>query len=627
MPGRVAACVLLIGAIIGAPIPARASEQVEALLQRAEAVRSADANAFAQTLQQLQQRKKAATAEQRERLVYLEIYADIYSGRYDVVITRARRLIRESSNPDIQLRATALLITSFALSRRFSEGLGEFDAASRLMQKRQEGEARHHVLFAMANLYNQVRQHGLGVRALDSLLDDSGVVSARNRCFAGQLRLELLQGLGKLPSDDAPILQVIDECVALREPIVSNLARMVLARQWMARGQHEEAVKLLQDHLPEVEATRYPPLISEMHSLLGEWLLAKGDAAGAERHAGTAVAGGPNAALLPLVAAHHTLYQVAVRRGDLPAALRHYRRYAEADKIYLSDTNAREMAFQIVRHQTQQKTQQIELLGQQNKVLQLQQRVQKQATQNLGLVVVLLTLLVAGIGYWAYKVKRLHLTLRRFAETDALTEISNRHHFSQQAQRSLEQCEAAGESAAVIMFDLDRFKMINDTYGHDAGDWVLRHVAATCAAMCRRIDQLGRVGGEEFAIVLHGCELNAAVRLAEDCRVRLSQTDTRDSGHTFTLTASFGVSSTATSGYVLSTLMSHADLMLYRAKREGRNRVRAYRGDVPVVSPYAPPSPTSREVEVAVFAVAEAPVSTEIEREADSEPLLERRIS
>jgi len=227
------------------------------------------------------------------------------------------------------------------------------------------------------------------------------------------------------------------------------------------------------------------------------------------------------------------------------------------------------------------------LLNQQNQLLQLQQRVQKQANQNMGLLVVLLGFLLAGLGYWAYKIKRMHRSLRRIAETDALTGISNRHHFTQQAERSLSQCARAGESAAVIMIDLDRFKAINDTYGHEAGDWVLKQVAVTCAGLCRRIDHFGRIGGEEFAILLHGCELKSAVRLAEDCRVRLSEIETRPCGHTFPVTASFGVSATAQSGYGLAELMSHADLMLYRAKREGRNRVRAYNGDLPGASPFA----------------------------------------
>lgn len=81
---------------------------------------------------------------------------------------------------------------------------------------------------------------------------------------------------------------------------------------------------------------------------------------------------------------------------------------------------------------------------------------------------------------------------------------------------------------------------------------------------------------------MHGCDLHVATRLADDCRVRLVGIDTRESGYRFTITASFGVSATSLSGYDLAKLLSHADLMLYRAKREGRNRVRTYATEMPI---------------------------------------------
>ncbi|HEY5780601.1 MAG TPA: GGDEF domain-containing protein, partial [Lysobacter sp.] len=234
------------------------------------------------------------------------------------------------------------------------------------------------------------------------------------------------------------------------------------------------------------------------------------------------------------------------------------------------------------RQETAQKTQQIELLNRQNQVLQLQQRVAKQNAQNTRLVVLLLLLVVAVLGYWASWIRRRQQSLRRFAETDALTGVSNRHHFTQSAEQVLAQCAKNREQVALVMFDLDRFKEINDTYGHATGDWVLREVAENCRGFCRAIDYIGRLGGEEFAFLLRGCDLAAATRLAEDCRLRLTRIDTRPSGHTFTVTASFGVSATASSGYGLDVLISHADRMLYRAKREGRNQVRAFTMDLPL---------------------------------------------
>src|SRR3546814_17112521 len=105
------------------------------------------------------------------------------------------------------------------------------------------------------------------------------------------------------------------------------------------------------------------------------------------------------------------------------------------------------------------------------------------------------------------------------AETDALTGLCNRHHFTQQSLQPLGQAARAGEDVALVMFDLDHFKSINDRFGHDTGDWALKKVAEHSRTVCRRVDPLGRRGGEDFAYLLSGCDLRGATRGAEDCRM------------------------------------------------------------------------------------------------------------
>lgn len=561
------------------PLCGSASTSVEALLQQAEAVRSSDPGKLQQLLRELDAAKSQLTVEQQEQVAYLKAYGEAYAGRYDVAIAATRRLLETSSSIDMQFRAGAALVNSYAVTRQFTEGLRQLEQTLSLIDQVRDPELRLHVLGVAALLYNEIGQYRLGLQYAEQIL--SQPAEGRALCFGGQLKLELQWKLQILPADDAPIMRVIGQCLSQGEMVVVNLVHSTLARKWAAQGQRAKAIALLQEHLAEAEATRYPRLIGEMHSLLAELLVEKGDLAGAERHAQTAIAQRADMThSLPLVVAYKTMYDIAERRGDPVAALAYYRSYAEADKAYLTEVKTRELAYQFVRQETAQKTQQIALLNGQNQLLQLQQLVDKQANQNTRLMLLLLVLLVALIGYWAYKVKRVQMSLRRFAETDALTGISNRHHFTQQAEQALAQSAAAGEACALIMFDLDHFKSINDRYGHDIGDWVLKQVARTCEGLCRRIDHLGRLGGEEFAILLRGIDLQSAIRLAEDCRVHLTQIDSRESGHAFVVTASFGVTATPLSGYNLARLLSHADQMLYSGKRSGRNRVHAYTGDL-----------------------------------------------
>ncbi len=561
------------------PVLSSASPKIEALLDQAEAVRSANPKSFRQLLLKLNAERRLATSKQQERLNFLNAYATGYDGHYEASIKDARHLL-DSTDFEMQFRAGELIVNNYALLRQFADGLRQLDQTLGLIEKVKDTELRQNGLGVATFIYNQVGQYELSLHYAERILSEPA--PERTRCFAGQAKLESLQQLDALPDVDDLVLRVIAQCNAAGETMVANFARGTLARQWASQGQRAKAVSLLQEYLPQVEATGYPRLIGDIQSLLAELQLAQGDVANAERHATAAIAHRDSLANSPsLVAAYRTLLEIAEQRGDPIAALRHYRSFAEADKAYLNDVKARELAYQIVRHETLQKTQEIELLNRRNQVLQLQQDVDKKSAQNTRLVVVLLVMLLAVLGYWAWGIKRRQSSLRRLAEMDALTGVSNRHHFTLESEQALVACARAGEPVALLMFDLDHFKAINDSYGHVTGDWVLTRVADTCKTFCRRIDCLGRLGGEEFAFLMHGVDLASAVRLAEDCRVRIASIDTHESGHKFAITASFGVSTTAIAGYDLARLLAQADQSLYRAKREGRNRVRAFNNDAP----------------------------------------------
>jgi diguanylate cyclase (GGDEF)-like protein len=561
------------------PLQAIASESFGMLLQQADSVRSSNPAKFRELLGQLGKLDLGeATPHQVEQLQYLNTYAQVLAGRYEEALVDAQRLLKTSTNIDTQVRAGALIVNIHAITRRFTEGLRQLEQILPLIEKAKNQDYREHALGVAAVIHNQTGQYRLGRQYAERVL--AKTASNRAKCYAGQTRLEAMQNLKELPREDAPFNDLIALCNTEREAVVANLTRAMLARKWAAEGQRVKAIDLLRNHLSEVKATRYPRLISEFESLLGEYELAQGNLSAAEQYSEAAIAQGAGSDYtLPLVTAHRTRYLIAEAKGDQVKAFAYYRQYARADKAYLNEIKARELAYQIVRHETLQQMQQIELLNQQNQVLQLQQRVQEQTAQNTRLIVVLLVMLLASIAFWAYKTKRVQMSLRRMAETDALTGICNRHHFTQQSELALTQCARAGEDVALVMFDLDHFKSINDRFGHVTGDWVLQRVSEGCKGFCRRIDHLGRLGGEEFAILLAGCDLRHATRIAEDCRVRIASIDTQPSGYKFVVTASFGVTATSLSGYDLTKLLSHADQMLYRAKREGRNRVFAYDGD------------------------------------------------
>jgi diguanylate cyclase (GGDEF)-like protein len=168
--------------------------------------------------------------------------------------------------------------------------------------------------------------------------------------------------------------------------------------------------------------------------------------------------------------------------------------------------------------------------------------------------------------------KALEGELRRLADVDVLTGVATRRAFMEGAQRAItlaSECRPLG----IIAVDIDHFKLINDRYGHLAGDKILTALGEELRRECRTPDIVGRLGGEEFAILLPHTSLEAAVTVAERIRRRLHETVVSVTEVTrITVTASFGVAALAPAE-TYEQLLSRADAGLYRAKRAGRDRV------------------------------------------------------
>nr|WP_315254160.1 GGDEF domain-containing protein [uncultured Duganella sp.] len=170
--------------------------------------------------------------------------------------------------------------------------------------------------------------------------------------------------------------------------------------------------------------------------------------------------------------------------------------------------------------------------------------------------------------------KRLIEELRVRANTDYLTGILNRRAFASAGNKRLNAAQAQNATLAVILFDIDHFKAVNDTHGHEAGDQVLIHVAALVRAALRDGEILARHGGEEFVVMPAHCTQEQAGILAERLRAAIEREPlTLAGGHILRVTASFGVASATGPAAALDSLLHEADLALYRAKRKGRNRV------------------------------------------------------
>jgi diguanylate cyclase (GGDEF)-like protein len=175
---------------------------------------------------------------------------------------------------------------------------------------------------------------------------------------------------------------------------------------------------------------------------------------------------------------------------------------------------------------------------------------------------------------------RLHGIVKRQAVTDELTGLSNRRSFRESLDTELLRAERFGNGLALIFADLDDFKDVNDQFGHQAGDEVLRAFAEVLSGRIRGIDQAARLGGEEFAILLPETDALGAEALAENLRLAIAELAVTVGEVEIHITASFGVAAFPESRSA-DELMTAADLALYSAKRHGKDRVVTVNPDTP----------------------------------------------
>lgn len=174
--------------------------------------------------------------------------------------------------------------------------------------------------------------------------------------------------------------------------------------------------------------------------------------------------------------------------------------------------------------------------------------------------------------------------LQRLSTTDGLTGLTNRRRFEELARSEIERALRYGHSVGFVIADVDHFKKVNDTYGHAAGDAVLRSIAHTFTSLTRISDRVGRYGGEEFVLLLPESTLAAVCSSAEKLRIACGEQMVEHDGHRISYTVSFGVcawipprlspeTTVPAPQKVLERMLQRADAALYVAKREGRNRV------------------------------------------------------
>ena len=547
----------------------------EALLAL-QPLRLGDPAAFVDAMHERPAAAEPGDAETRDLLRLLRAQALALEGRHDDARASALALSTEASRVDLRRRAEALLVEIDAATRQFLAGQARLDPLLAAVDGSEDEAGRRDAHLAAAAFYSQLAQHELALRHAERVLE--GAPPPPERCVAAWRRLDALVE----SSPDALSRGAFEAAsTACREGALPHPAAHidVLHARWATRrGDAAAAADELAARMPDIRSVRDPGLLAAAHAQLADSLQrsARHEAALRETEAVLALSASLPTGL-PLLMARRTRYEVALARGDARLALVELQAVVAAERAYMAEVRQLEEEFEAGRRETLARQQALAVIEEQNARLRLEAESSARTATLLTLLLAPVGVAVLGVLAWAWQSRRDRQRHVRLLQVDPLTGLWTRAHFAAQASAALGAAERDAQPMALVLFDLDHFSQVNSRHGHLSGDRLLAAVGRGLADLEAPGLAFGRLGGEEFAILLPRAGLDEGLAFAERCRATIATTQALalDGRTVIDATASFGVVSTAAAGYRLRDLLTNADHALYRAKGAGRNRVAA----------------------------------------------------
>ncbi|MDT0594999.1 tetratricopeptide repeat-containing diguanylate cyclase [Glaciecola petra] len=507
----------------------------------------------------------------RDRFDYIHAYLLYITGDIAWSITAFERLVVEASDFDQQFAAYASLANLYGGTQKWAKGFKALEYLSDNIQKVSSIEAEEHGHMAAVNFYTAIEETESVVAYIQPLLE--GDYSLRFSCMIKMHWISAVNEADYKSLNEEIFTELLTRCEELNEPILQLGTYQELAFYYLKTEQVNKAFSLLSKHLDFAINVDYKPLSDEFHQMLSIVYLNYEEFDKAKFHAEKVLENldrglYSNAS----TSAYETLSKVAVSDGDYRRALEYYKKYSEAKSFVLNRENAKLFSVQRAKQESVEKSNKIALLDKENSLLKANVMLDEQSEQNQNLIYILILVLLLSAAYWIYKSRSNYQKLQKISRIDGLTDIANRHYFTDYSIDISTRNAKDNRPVSFIMFDLDDFKKINDTYGHRVGDVALKSAANAAKIVCRKDDLIGRLGGEEFGIMLSDCTIQKAVAVAEACRTEIERAAVSEE-FDFKLTASFGISGSELVGYDFDNIFDNADKALYESKTKGKNTV------------------------------------------------------
>lgn len=478
---------------------------------------------------------------------------------------------------DSRLAAYSLLSQVFMSLNQYQDAFNHLFEALSIVPKISDEALQFNSYYAAANVFVELEAYD---EALEYALKARDVAVAMNdnpdQCYSKALIANIFLFQNSQHDHEERLKEAIDFCKGLNLSVVDAYLHKNLALNYYNHGQLEQSELAYNTALKKSAGSGYLPEILQMKLGLAKIYLQTDELEKAKLH-------------IDEVLQKTSVQESGVNRKEATALLATYyernNNYVEAyaalsklaqiqDKMLATQAN-KNLAYQKVKYAHLDQNAQIQILDHKNRLLELTSEVEEQSKRNFQLLSVIVLILLTGISLWLWRVKKQKERYQKLSQIDALTNTLNRRYALKLAHEVHHESLISNSHYCVIIFDLDYFKTVNDKYGHAMGDWVLTKVSRCVRERTRAVDVFGRLGGEEFIVILPQCNSADAKKFIERCVEGFKDIEHVKLPHDFEITASFGVAAKI-NGESLEELIIEADNAMYRAKRNGRNQIQIY---------------------------------------------------
>lgn len=572
-------------------------QDFDQLLTKADKHKAASKQVFDESLQVLQDNRNQLSDEQRAYLDYLLTFNQVYEGKYSQAIDAFETLFKQVDSTFVKIRIQSSLSNLYAFNRNYQAVFTALQYVTDELPKLEDKNLKHSIYLATANSYLLTDRFHLAREFSDILLKDNPEPFKRCRALSYRQLADInLNNRDNIQADE--VNEIISFCQSQQQYAVSDL----LALNWYEYQFEQLNDKATKDEINrliaavdktclDIDTKQFKSILTSKDALLAQLYFAFGDLRSAQNYAQAVVKDADQ-----LGDSEHKLkaYQVlenfARRQNNFYLAYQYLSQRSDVERALMSDALDKQLAYASVQHDLMAKEIQLQQLSQTNELLKTQQALAAKESLNQKLIMAWLGLLVGLLLFWVIRAIIKRKKLESLVELDHLTKIFNRKGLEDHVGQLLTRKAGQGVPVYLAIMDLDHFKKVNDDCGHLTGDWVLKYVIYHLKTALPEGMILGRLGGEEFAVIGCGFDLNTMVDHLEKMRKLVQDLDYGESEQPITLTASFGVASSETAGYSLQMLLTQADLALYQAKHNGRNQVIIYQPDG-TKTPTVPKSP------------------------------------